>query len=100
MSAPSCGAPVPEADRSRALMGRSGSGVSMAVARYSGSLRDALIFHRRLEHHAVGKLVDHGALDFLPRRLARRIVVAAILRERRLAPLELGRRQQNIGGAA
>lgn len=33
-------------------------------------LRDVLIFNRRPEHHAVGQLIDHRALDFLPGRLA------------------------------
>ena len=28
------------------------------------------IFHRRFEHHALIELIDHAALDFLPRRLA------------------------------
>src|ERR1700683_2658477 len=38
---------------------------SMTVAR-NVLLRDALILDRGLEHHAVGELVDHGALDLLP----------------------------------
>ena len=49
----------------------------MIVARHPEGLGDALKLHRRLEHHAVGKLVHHGALDLLPRRLAGRILEAA-----------------------
>src|SRR3569623_1268980 len=49
---------------------------SMIVARHE-LLGDALIFDRRLEHHAVGELVDHAALNLLPRRLVRRIGEAA-----------------------
>ena len=49
---------------------------SMIVARRTG-LRDAPEFDRGLEHHAVGKLLDHAALDFLPWRLAWRIAIAA-----------------------
>jgi hypothetical protein len=46
-------------------------------------LRDALISHRRLKHHTAAELIEHGALDFLPRRLAWRIMIAAILFQRR-----------------
>src|SRR5215470_7936833 len=42
-------------------------------------LRDPLIFHGWSQDHAVGKLIDHGALNFLPGRLARRILIAAAL---------------------
>src|SRR5215510_8439384 len=42
---------------------------SMAVPWLAG-LRHALELHRRLEHHALGELVDNAALDLLPRRLA------------------------------
>src|SRR3977135_525192 len=62
-------------------------------------LRDALIFDRRLEHHALGELVDHAALDLLPGRLARRIFEAALLLQRRAARGELGVRNQDIGRA-
>ena len=50
--------------------------VSVIVSRHA-LLRDPMIFDRRFEHHAVGELVDHAALDLLPRRLARRVAVAA-----------------------
>src|SRR6185312_17130197 len=62
-------------------------------------LRDALIFDRRLEHHAVGKLIDHAALNLLPRRLMRRIGEAALLLQRRTAPRQLGLVHQNVGAA-
>src|SRR5450830_1940101 len=52
-------------------------------------LCNALIFNGRLEHHSIGQLVDHGALNFLPRRLARGICKAAALFERRPPPREL-----------
>src|SRR6516164_8081714 len=71
---------------------------SMVVARHE-ILRDALKFHRRLEHHAIAELIDHGALDFLPRRLAWRIAIAAALLQRRTAFGQLCRRNHHIGGA-
>src|SRR2546423_344441 len=42
-------------------------GPSMTVPRHAHRLRDALVFHCRREHHAVGELLDHAALDLLPR---------------------------------
>ena len=54
----------------------------MIVPRLAHAFGDALIFHRGLEHHAVGELIDHPALDFLPRRLACRILVTAAFLER------------------
>src|SRR5262249_51389308 len=77
------------------------------VARQMGSvvvprhalLRDAMIFERRLENHAVGELIDHAALDLLPRRLARRIFVAPLLLQRGAALRELGVRDQHVGAA-
>src|SRR6516225_11165178 len=41
-------------------------------------LCDPLIFDRRSQNHAVGELIDHAALDLLPRRLTRRIMIAAV----------------------
>src|SRR5262249_61453763 len=72
-------APMPPFTRSRVS--------STAFARQMGSvvvprhalLRDAMIFDRRLENHAVGELIDHAALDLLPRRLARRMFVGILL---------------------
>src|SRR5580704_19082489 len=72
--------------------------VSVIIAG-NGFLRDALVFDRRLEHHAVGELVDHAALDLLPRRLARRIFEAAGLLQSRAALRQLFLRNQDVGGA-
>src|SRR5438067_827409 len=66
------------------------------VARNSAQLRDLLIFHRRLEHHAVGELIDHAALDLLPRRLALWIMVAAVLLQLRTPLGELALRDEDI----
>src|SRR5262245_57345068 len=71
----------------------------MTIAWHAALLRDALVFDRRLEHHAFGELIDEVALDFLPRRLAVRIGVAAAFVQRR-APLgEFRGRDQDIGCA-
>src|SRR5262249_47313168 len=58
-----------------------------------------MIFDRRLENHAVGELINHAALDLLPRRLARRIFVALLLLQRGAALRELGVRDQHVGAA-
>ena len=65
---------------------------SMIVARHAEGLRDLLVLHGRLQRHALGELVDHGALDLLPGRLARRIGIAAARLEIGAAPLQLLRR--------
>src|SRR3954469_9788661 len=57
---------------------------SMIVSRCA-FLGDPMIFDRRFEHHAVGELIDHGALDLLPGCLARRVAVAALLLQRSAA---------------
>src|SRR5689334_429936 len=62
-------------------------------------LRDPLIFYRRSQDHAVGELSDHAALDFLPRRLAGWILIAAAFIQRRAARRQVRRRNQNIGAA-
>src|SRR5262249_28786357 len=62
-------------------------------------LRDPLISDRRREHHAVAELLDQPALDLLPRRLARREMVAALLRERAAARGELVLGQQYVDAA-
>lgn len=49
------------------------------VVAWNALLCYALIFHRRLEHHAVRELIDHAALDLLPWRLTCRIGIAASL---------------------
>ena len=71
---------------------------SMAVAG-DALLGDALVFDGGFEDHAVGELVDHGALDFLPRRLALREMVAALFRELGPARGELRFRNQHVDGA-
>src|SRR5271154_1347800 len=75
------------------LMGFCLGAGSMIVARHE-FLRDALILDRRLEHHPGRKLIHHGALDFLPRGLARRIEVAAVLFERGAALRQFRRRDE------
>src|SRR5215472_7386207 len=62
------------------------------------ALGDALVLYRRPQHHAVGELVDHAALDLLPRGLARRIFVTAALLQRRAAFGELRLGNENVGG--
>src|SRR5215472_19151266 len=69
------------------------------VARNPHGLRQALVLRGRREHHAVGELLHHGALDLLPRRLARRIAVAALLLERRPALRQLRLADEDVGGA-
>src|SRR3954469_24473976 len=71
---------------------------SVVVTRHAARLRDLLIFHRRAQHHAVGQLVHHAALDFLPRRLALGETIAALLLQLRLAFGELRLRDQDIRG--
>src|SRR3569623_1027231 len=70
----------------------------MIVARHE-FLGDALILDRRLEHHAVGELIDHAALDLLPRRLMRRIGEAAALLQFGAALIELRVAEQDVGAA-
>src|SRR4029453_1653103 len=50
---------------------------SMIIPRYALGLGDFLVFDRRLEHHALGQLIDIGAEDFLPWRLAFGHMIAA-----------------------
>src|SRR5690348_14653023 len=72
---------------------------SVVVARYA-LLGDALILDGGGEHHAVGELLDHGALNLLPGRLARREMEAALLVERGATGRELVGGDQNVGGTA
>src|SRR5260370_3100786 len=69
--------------------------VKSVIVAWHAFLRDALVFHRRLEHHAIGKLVDHPALDLLPGRLTGRIFLAALV-ERDAALGQLGVGNQYI----
>src|SRR5258708_3585414 len=72
-------------------------GSSMIIARHREGLGDALVLHGRLEHHAVGELVHHGALDFLPRRLALGKLEAAAVLQGKPALCEFGFRDQDVG---
>ena len=65
---------------------------SMIVPRHAHRLRQALIVHRRLQHHALVELGDHFALDLLPGRLALRD-----RRSRRLLQRGAARRQLLVG---
>src|SRR5262249_5398181 len=78
--------------------GGEGEGRSVIVARHA-LLGDALIFDRRGEHHAVGELLDHAALNLLPGRLARREMEAALLRQGGAAGGELLGGGQDSGAA-
>src|ERR1700722_12101642 len=70
----------------------------MIVARNASRLRDTLILDGGLQHHALIELIDNVALDFLPRRLARRIGIAVLL-ILGAAIVELLLRDQDIGRA-
>src|SRR5262249_14367402 len=68
----------------------------MIVPRDAHDPGDVLILDCGFEHHAFGELLDHRALDFLPRRLARRIFVAALLLQRGAALRQPCFRDQDI----
>ena len=51
---------------------------SVVVARHPFALGNLLVFDGGLQHHAVRKIIDEPALDLLPGRLVRRILVAAV----------------------
>jgi hypothetical protein len=71
----------------------------VVVARDAEGFGDALVLDCRLQHHAVAKLADHAALDFLPGGLGRGELVAA-LGFQRLATLDdLGIGNQDVGPA-
>src|ERR1051326_4345386 len=82
------------------LQGRQGERAtcasSMIVPGDAHRLCDVLVLHRGFEHHAFGELLDHRALDFLPRCLARRILVAAPLLQGGAALRKLGLRDQDV----
>src|SRR6266478_2894823 len=71
--------------------------LSMIVARRREGLGDALVLHGRFEHHAVGELVHHRALDFLPWRLALGKLEAAAVLQGKPALREFGFRDQDVG---
>src|SRR3954470_17655267 len=69
----------------------------VVVARNASGLRQFLVLDRRLQHRAVPELVDDAALDLLPWRLVRRVLVAAH-RSEVVAPLfELVLGDQDVG---
>src|SRR5262245_36558093 len=71
----------------------------MVVARDTLGLGDPLVLDRRLEHHALGELVDEPALDLLPGRLMARELVAAVALQRGAAPVVLLLGNEDVGGA-
>src|SRR5690242_21787275 len=71
----------------------------MIVARNALALGDLLIFHGRLQHHAMRKVVDQLTLDLLPGRWMSWIFVATMPLQIGTAPIVLFLRNQNIGGA-
>src|SRR5262249_54505481 len=70
---------------------------SVIIARHAERLGDALILHSRLEHHAVGELVDHRTLDLLPGRLALRSLETATVLEGEATLCQFLLRDQHIG---
>src|SRR3984893_13850835 len=89
-------APTFNSLRRRPLIANSSS---VIVARHAGGLGEALVFHRRLEHHAVGELVHHGALNLLPWCLAGRELEAAFVLQGPPPLRQLSVRNQDIGSA-
>jgi hypothetical protein len=71
----------------------------MIVPRHPEGLGDAMVLHRRLKHHAVGELIDHGALDLLPWRLARRKLETALVLQGKATLRQFLLRDQNVGCA-
>src|SRR5262245_14940182 len=71
----------------------------MIVARDTLGGGDLLVLDGRLQHHAGRELVDQAALDLLPRRLVRRILIAAVALQRRAAGVVLLLGDQDVGGA-
>src|SRR5262245_48838208 len=51
---------------------------SVVVARHALALGNLLIFDGGLQHHAVREIIDQPALDLLPGRLVRRILIAGM----------------------
>src|SRR5690348_3134671 len=64
--------------------------ISVVVPRNTLFLRDVPVFGGRLEDHARGKLVDHAALNLLPRRLMGGIAIPPVPLQLLLPPRELG----------
>src|SRR5512134_3902254 len=72
---------------------------SVVVARNALALGDLLVLDRRLQHHAVGELVDDAALDLLPRRLVLRKLEAAVALQVGAAAIVLLPGDENVGRA-
>src|SRR5689334_9603671 len=51
---------------------------SVVVARHALALGNLLVFDGGLQHHAVREIIDQPALDLLPWRLVRWILIAAM----------------------
>src|SRR5690606_10407550 len=71
----------------------------MVVAGQAARDGDVLVFHCRLQHHSLGKLVNHRPLDLLPRRLMLRIGIATLALEIDATALDLLVRHQDIGSS-
>src|SRR5262249_57704017 len=69
-------------------------GELVVVARHA-CLRHAVVFYGRLEDLPVAELLDHAALDFLPWRLARRVLESPPFFPRDTAPRRFGRISQH-----
>src|SRR5215467_12793863 len=94
-----CPGPMPPFTRSRVSSTAFARQMGSVVVPWHALLRDAMIFDGWLENHAVGELIDHAALDLLPRRLARRIFPAAVTFEGGAALRELGVGDQHVRAA-
>src|SRR5262249_58212331 len=72
---------------------------SVVVARHALALGNLLIFDGGLQHHAVREIIDHPALDLLPWRLVRRILIAAMALQVGAAPVVFLLADQDVGAA-
>src|SRR5436305_3711345 len=68
------------------------------IPRHAHRLGDTLVLHRGFQHHAFVKLRDHRALDFLPRRLAPWISIAAMLLQIGAALRDFGISDEDVRG--
>src|SRR5262245_52428525 len=71
----------------------------VVVARNAFGLGNFLILDGRLQHHAVGKVVDELALDLLPGRLMGGILITAMALQIGPAAIVFLLRDQDIGAA-
>ena len=72
---------------------------SVVIPRYAEALIDAPIFGRALQHHALGELLGHAAVDLLPGCLRGRIAVTSRRIERPAPRGELGIAQEHLDSA-